>query len=117
MYDILMIEDEKELAGLLQIYIERAGYTIQCVTSGEAALTCLKENKIKMVLLDITLPGIDGFTVCKEVRKTGSVPILIISARIGKEDKLNGFRFRIVLCDFSWEERNKHLFTNGGLKK
>ena len=45
-----------------------------------------------MVLLDITLPGIDGFTVCKEVRKTGSVPILIISARIGKEDKLNGFR-------------------------
>ena len=45
-----------------------------------------------MPLLDITLPGMDGFAVCREVRKTDSVPVLIISARVGKEDQLNGFR-------------------------
>lgn len=92
MYDILMVEDEQELAQLISIYIEKAGYTIQRAASGEEALAFLQQDKAKMLLLDITLPGIDGFAVCREVRKTGSVPILMISARVGKEDQLNGFR-------------------------
>lgn len=92
MYDILMVEDEEELAKLLKLYIEKAGYTVQWAVSGEDALSCLQRDSAKMLLLDITLPGIDGFTVCHKVRKTGSVPILIISARVGKEDQLNGFR-------------------------
>ncbi|MDE5698511.1 MAG: response regulator transcription factor [Lachnospiraceae bacterium] len=92
MYDILMVEDEAELAKLLKLYIEKAGYTVQWAVSGEEALGCLQKGNAKMLLLDITLPGVDGFTVCREVRKTGSVPILIISARVGKEDQLNGFR-------------------------
>ena len=54
-FDILMVEDEKELAKLLKIYIERANYTIQLVTSGEEALDFLKNNTVKMLLLDITL--------------------------------------------------------------
>lgn len=92
MYDILMVEDEEELAELLSIYIERAGYKVQRAASGEEALTCLQKESAKLILLDVTLPGMDGFAVCREVRKTGSVPILIISARVGKEDQLNGFR-------------------------
>ncbi len=92
MYDILMVEDEKELAALLRLYMEKAGYIVQWAASGEEALVCLQKGMPKMLLLDITLPGIDGFAVCREVRKTGSVPILIISARVGKEDQLNGFR-------------------------
>lgn len=92
MYDILMVEDESELADLLSVYIEKAGYTVGRAVSGEEALACLKNETVKMLLLDITLSGIDGFTVCREVRKTGSMPILIISARVGKEDQLNGFR-------------------------
>lgn len=91
-FDILMVEDEKELAKLLKIYIERANYTIQLVTSGEEALDFLKNNTVKMLLLDITLPNLDGFVVCREVRRMGSIPILIISARVSKEDQLNGFR-------------------------
>lgn len=92
MYDILMVEDEPELAKLLGIYIERAGYRMHRAASGEEALGFLCENTVKMILLDVTLPGIDGFAVCHEVRKTGSLPVLIISARVGKEDQLNGFR-------------------------
>lgn len=92
MFDILIVEDEKELASLLKIYIERAGYTVQLVMSGEEALDFLKNSTAKMLLLDITLPGLDGFAVCREVRRIGSIPILIISARVGKEEQLNGFR-------------------------
>ena len=92
MYDILMVEDEEELAELLSIYIERAGYKVQRAASGEEALARLQKETAKLILLDITLPGMDGFAVCREVRKAGSVPILIISARVGKEDQLNGFR-------------------------
>ena len=92
MCDILMVEDEPELADLLSIYIEKAGYKVQRASSGEEALARLEKETAKMLLLDITLPGIDGFAVCREVRKTGSMPILIVSARAGKEDQLNGFR-------------------------
>lgn len=91
MYDILMIEDETELAELLEIYMEKAGYTVRRAASGEEALVLLQEESAKLLLLDITLPGMDGFAVCSKVRKSGSIPILIISARVGKEDKLNGF--------------------------
>jgi len=91
-FDILMVEDEKELANLLKIYIERAGYTIQLVTSGEQALDFLQSNTVKMILLDITLSNLDGFAVCREVRRINNIPILIVSARVGKEDQLNGFR-------------------------
>ena len=91
MYDILMVEDETELAELLEIYMEKAGYTVRRAALGEEALVLLQEESAKLLLLDITLPGMDGFAVCSKVRKSGSIPILIISARVGKEDKLNGF--------------------------
>ncbi len=73
MTDILMVEDERELAGLLRIYMEKAGYTVRWAASGEEALDCLRRDTVKMLLLDITLPGMDGFAVCREVRKTDSV--------------------------------------------
>ena len=92
MTDILLVEDEAELAGLLRIYMEKAGYTVQWAVAGEEALDFLHKDTAKMLLLDITLPGMDGFAVCREVRRNGSVPVLIISARVGKEDQLNGFR-------------------------
>lgn len=92
MVDILLVEDEAELAELLRVYMEKAGYTVYWAASGEEALDCLQKEPVKMLLLDITLPGMDGFAVCREVRRCGSVPVLIISARVGKEDQLNGFR-------------------------
>ena len=105
MIDILLVEDEEELAGLLRIYMEKVGYRVQWAMSGEEALDCLRKDSVRMLLLDIMLPGMDGFAVCREVRKTGSVLILIISARVGKEDQLNGFRLGAEIGRASCRER------------
>lgn len=89
--DILLVEDHTELAELIQIFLRKEGYSITHVESGEEAAAYLQNHTVKLLLLDVMLPGMDGFAVCREVRRKGSVPILIISARAGRDDKLKGF--------------------------
>lgn len=91
MVDILLVEDHEELAGLIQTFLEKDGYQVRHEVTGEAALAYLKENKAKLVLLDIMLPGMDGFAICATIRETDNIPIMIMSARVDKEDKMNGF--------------------------
>lgn len=91
MKDVLLVEDNLELAELIGTFLERDGYSIAYETSGEAALDFLEKNRAKLVLLDIMLPAMDGFAVCAAVREKNSIPIIIMSARTGKEDKMNGF--------------------------
>ncbi|MDD5935578.1 MAG: response regulator transcription factor [Clostridiales bacterium] len=91
MVDILFVEDNIELANVISAFLKRSGYTLFHAVSGESALSYLKENSVKLVLLDISLPGIDGFTVCDSIRKVKNTPIIILSARIDKEDKQNGY--------------------------
>lgn len=91
MIDILLIEDNEELAMLISEFLKLDGNEIMAVSSGEAALEYLGNNQVKLILLDIMLFGMDGFSVCSEIRKMSNVPIMIMSARVDKEDKLNGF--------------------------
>lgn len=91
MKEILLVEDNIELAGLIQAFLKKAGFTVQHVSSGEEALVYFQNEPVKIVLLDIMLPGLDGFGVCRTIRETRNVPILILSAKSGKEDKLMGF--------------------------
>lgn len=91
MKDILLVEDNRELAELLQAFLEKDGFSVSSVSTGEEASAYLEENCVKILLLDIMLPGMDGFAVCRTVREKGNIPILIMSARAGKDDKLNGF--------------------------
>lgn len=91
MIDILLAEDNVELAELIKTFLVKAGYQVFYVTSGEEALEYLKQESVKLLLLDIMLPGMDGFAVCRAVRKHGNIPIIIISAKSQKIDKLNGF--------------------------
>lgn len=91
MKDILLVEDNRELAELLQTFLEKDGFTVYSVPTGEEAQAYLKENRVKIMLLDIMLPGMDGFAVCRAVHEKGDIPILIMSARAEKDDKLNGF--------------------------
>ena len=91
MKDILLVEDNRELAELLQAFLEKGGFTVHPVPTGEEAAAYLEENNVKIMLLDIMLPGMDGFAVCRTVREKGDIPILIMSARAEKDDKLNGF--------------------------
>lgn len=91
MVDILLVEDNKELSSLMSRFLVRDGYSIYCVESGEKAIDFLKKEDAKLVILDIMLPGIDGFAVCSSIREKGNIPIIILSARTDKEDKINGF--------------------------
>ncbi len=88
--DILIVEDNKELAGLLYDFLRRENYTVSVAESGEKALSLYERYGARLIVLDIMLPDIDGFGVCKKIREESNVPILIVSAKTAKEDKLNG---------------------------
>jgi DNA-binding response OmpR family regulator len=88
--DILIIEDNTELANLLGDFLERDKYSYQIASSGESGLEYLDKESVQLVLLDIMLPGIDGFMVCQRIRKKQNVPIIILSAKNQKDDKLSG---------------------------
>lgn len=88
--DILIVENQKELAQLLCTFLQAEHYTVLAAGGGEEALELYEQHNPRLVILDIMLPGMDGFAVCKKIRDTGSTPILIVSAKNGKEDQLNG---------------------------
>lgn len=91
MKDILLVEDQEELAELIQIFLEKEGFTVLLAGTGEQAVEYLKEQQVKLLLLDIMLPEMDGFAVCRAVREKGNMPVLIMSARAGRDDKLTGY--------------------------
>ena len=88
--DILIIEDNRELAGLLCDFLRGENYTVSVAESGEKALRLYERYGARLIVLDIMLPGMDGFGVCKKIREKSNVPILIVSAKTDKEDMLNG---------------------------
>ena len=90
MVDILIVEDNKELCGLLSEFLRAENYTVSTAESGEKALSLYEKYGARLVLLDINLPGIDGFAVCRRIRERENTPIIILTARCDKEDKLNG---------------------------
>ncbi len=90
MTDILIVEDNKELANLLCDFLRAEKYTVSIADSGEKALSLYEKYGARLVLLDIMLPGMDGFAVCSKIREHSNTPILIISAKSDRNDKLNG---------------------------
>ena len=88
--DILIVEDNKELLQLLTDFLRADGYTVSTAENGEKALSLYEKYGARLVLLDINLPGMDGFAVCEAIRRSGNTPIIILTARVSKEDKLNG---------------------------
>lgn len=90
MADIIIVEDNEEIGGLLADFLEAEGYDTYLALSGEEALEVYAEETAKLIILDIMLPGMDGFAVCSKIREYANIPIIIVSAKEGKEDKLNG---------------------------
>lgn len=88
--DILIIEDNEDIANLLRDFLQQENYVVSVANNGEKALRLYENYGARLVLLDIMLPGLDGFTICEKIRETSNTPIIIASARTGKEDKLNG---------------------------
>lgn len=90
MVDILIVEDNKELCGLLCDFLRLENYTVSVVETGEKALSLYEKYGARLVLLDINLPKLDGLAVCRKIRENDNTPIIMLTARTDKEDKLNG---------------------------
>ncbi len=90
MTDVLVVEDNKELAGVLCDFLRAEGYTVSAAENGEKALLLYQRYGARLVVLDIMLPKGDGFSVCERIRKDSNTPILIVSAKTDKDDKLLG---------------------------
>jgi DNA-binding response OmpR family regulator len=87
---ILVVEDEQAIADLVRAYLRREGFDVVWARSGEQALDELSRHPVRLVVLDIGLPGIDGFEVCRRLRSRTGVPILILSARDDEVDRVAG---------------------------
>lgn len=87
---ILLVEDEKRLSDLLCDYLAQAGFTTACLYEGDTVVSWVSDNKPALVLLDLMLPGVDGLSICKEIRQFSSVPIIMVTARVEEIDRLLG---------------------------
>ena len=90
MLDILIVEDNSEIAQLLCDFLRAEDFTVSVAYSGEKALSLYERYGAKLLVLDIMLPGMDGFAVCAKIREQSNTPILIVSAKTEKNDKLTG---------------------------
>jgi two-component system, OmpR family, alkaline phosphatase synthesis response regulator PhoP len=87
---VLLVEDEENLASLVQAYLEREGYSVLCVGSGAEALSALAREAVRLVVLDLALPDIDGLELCRQIRTRSSVPVVMLTARDDESDRLAG---------------------------
>ncbi|WP_287153129.1 response regulator transcription factor [Candidatus Solincola tengchongensis] len=87
---ILVADDEREIASVVRAYLEKEGYTTLTAHDGETALRMWHEHRPSLLVLDVIMPGLDGYSICREVRKSSDVPIVILSAKAEEEDKLLG---------------------------
>ena len=107
MYKILVVDDEAKIRELIRKYAEFEGHTISEASDGLTAVQMCRQNPYDIVIMDIMMPELDGFSACREIRKFSSVPILMLSARGEEYDRINGFELGIddyVVKPFSPKE-------------
>lgn len=90
MIDILIVEDNEELANLLRDFLCMENYIVSIAKTGEKALSLYEKYGARLIVLDIMLPETDGLSVCRKIREQSNTPIIIISAKTGKGNKLTG---------------------------
>lgn len=87
---IYIVDDEKKIRDLVSTYLQKEGYDVQSFEDGESAFTQFKQIPSDMLIIDIMMPGMDGYTLCRELRKTSEVPIIIVSAKDEEIDRILG---------------------------
>lgn len=90
MYNILVCDDDKEIVNAIEIYLSKEGYNILKAYNGKQALNVIANNEIHLIILDIMMPEMDGIEVANKVRKTESIPIIMLSAKSEDYDKVSG---------------------------
>lgn len=89
---VLIVEDEERMRKLIRDYFENSGFYVLEASNGVEALNLIKENKVDLMILDIMMPYMDGWTVCTTLRKTSQIPIIMLTAKGEEEDKLLGYQ-------------------------
>ena len=87
---ILVVDDEREIADLLEVYLTNDGYTVHKFYNGTDALWCVATESIDLALLDVMLPDVDGFQLCRKIRETWFFPIIMLTAKVEDTDKITG---------------------------
>ena len=95
MYKLLVVDDEPKIREVIREYAEFNGYEVTEAADGMSAVGLCKLNEYDLVILDIMMPKLDGFSACKEIKKIQDVPIIMLSARGEEYDKLFGFELGI----------------------
>lgn len=95
MYNILVVDDEARIRFLVKKYAEFEGHTITEAGDGMEAVYLCRNNTYDIIIMDIMMPELDGFSACKEIRKISNTPIIMLSARGEEYDKINGFELGI----------------------
>ena len=90
MSNILIVEDEESIAELEKDYLELSGFQVETEKQGDIGLKRAMDEDFDLVILDLMLPGVDGFEICKKVRETKNIPILMVSAKKDDIDKIRG---------------------------
>ena len=92
---ILVVDDELRVRDLIKKYAKFEGYEVSEASNGLQALELCRDQNFDIVIMDVMMPELDGFSACKEIRKFSNVPIIILSARGEEYDKIHGFEFGI----------------------
>lgn len=107
MYSILVVDDEEKIRTVIKKYAEFEGYSITEASNGIEAIEICRNKNFDLIILDIMMPELDGFTVCKKIREIRNIPIIMLSARGEEYDKIHGFELGIddyVVKPFSPKE-------------
>lgn len=92
MYRVLLVDDDTHIQKANEVFLTRMGYEVLCAETGEAALSLAGTAALDAVVLDVDMPGMDGLSVCREIRQFSTVPILFLSAYGEADDRIRGLR-------------------------
>ena len=88
--NIMVVDDEKNICELIRLYLEKEGFAVTIANNGSDAIAMIRQNRPDLVLLDIMMPVIDGWEVCRQVREFSQVPIIMLTAKGETFDKVMG---------------------------
>ena len=91
-YTILIVDDEEDMRNLVEMYLLNSGYTCLQADNGEKAINLVELHEIDLILMDIMMPEMDGFSICEKIRSQSEVPIIFVSAKGEEWDKVKGLR-------------------------
>ncbi|MDT8900133.1 response regulator transcription factor [Anaeroselena agilis] len=87
---VLVVDDEQNMRDLIRIYLHRQGWSVREASNGLEALEIISRETVHLVILDIMMPGLDGWEVCRRIRETSNIPVLLLTARNATKDKIHG---------------------------